>query len=195
MKEKKPTMLTTGDGSLRVRFGGAMPSTEGEDFGDGAAGLIDGDVGVGAGSGVGVGDGDAAEGLAADDPRLFVFFPRGIEKRVGCVGIAVGPAVYGDALDVSGGIETSAAEHTSQLIAGAEFKFGEGRSHELDAPGAELVAHGQARLTGCTQHEEDHGLVGMAGEFVLAQADGKVQGRVAVIAARGNNLADAEFRE
>src|SRR5712692_11572258 len=71
-----------------------------QEFADGAPSLIDGHIRVRAGAGIGVCNGNPAERLPANDPGLLLLFPVGIEERIWREGIAVRPAIDGDALDV-----------------------------------------------------------------------------------------------
>src|SRR5947208_3506088 len=102
--------------------------------------LIDGHIGVCVRTGVGVGDGDASEAFAANDPRLLARLPLGIEQCIGCVSVAMSPAIDGDALDVARGIEARAAEHAAQLVADVALEFLERSAHQLNPSGTILIA-------------------------------------------------------
>src|SRR6267143_7309021 len=117
-----------------------------QELADGAPGLIDGYIGVGAGTGIGVRDSDFAERLPADHPRLLFVFPIGIEQCIRREGIAVRPAIYGDALDILRRVESCSAEHTAQLVADVSLEFRKRRLQQLRAPGAVLVALRQSGL-------------------------------------------------
>src|ERR1035438_7968625 len=79
--------------------------------------LIDSFVGVGVRTCIGIGYGDTSKTLTADHPGLLVFPPIRIEKRIRRVGVAVGPAIYSDALNVIGCVETGRTQHLGQLLA------------------------------------------------------------------------------
>ena len=102
------------------------------------------------------------------------------------------PSIYGDAVNIARWIEARAAEHSSELITNIPFKHGERCSHELSAPGAGLLARRQSRFARSAQHEQNDGLVGFTGKFVLAKAHRKIERGISMVAGRRNDLMDAK---
>src|SRR5579863_4258035 len=99
------------------------------DFLDGAMALVDGDVGKCVPVCVGLGDDDSSERLASNHAWTI----RGgaiewFEEPVVFVGVSVRPAVHGDGLNVSRGIESARREHSSKLIVNVLFEGVEGGS-------------------------------------------------------------------
>ena len=73
---------------------------------------------------------------------------NGSRQRAVLVGVAVRPAVHGDAEDVAGRIEAAAAEHPSQLVADAALDRLERRLQQLGPPGRRAAPVPTARA--CT---------------------------------------------
>src|SRR5713101_2876354 len=149
-----------------------MPARE---FLHSAIGLINSRVGVSRSAGVRVSNGDSTELLSPQNPGLLSLGPVWIEERVVFVGITVRPAVYGDALDIPCGIEPRRAQHSCQLITNIALEGGERGLHQFITSRAMLVELRNSGLARSSQHEENHGILGLAGKCVLSQAHGKIQ--------------------
>src|SRR5262249_20350736 len=92
----------------------------------------------------------------SDDPRLLFFgFPLGIEKSARRISVTMRPAIYGDGFDIARRIEAGVSQHARELIANVALELLEGRAHQLDAAGAELVTHRKSRPARCPQHKQD----------------------------------------
>src|SRR5271168_3332318 len=122
---------------LCLRCSGAA---ETRDLIDRAVRLIDGGVRVRKSFRVGIGDRDATEWLPADDAGLLIFRPIGIVQRIVFVGVAVRPAIYGDGLNIRGGIESTGSEHRAELFADIAFESCEAGHEQLAAAGLLLLA-------------------------------------------------------
>src|SRR5271163_2758323 len=88
------------------------------------------------------------------------------------------PAVHGEAVDIARWIEAGAAQHSSQLVAYIALERRKRGAQQLGPSRPVLIACGQSRL-------------GRKG--VAAQAYGKIEPGVYVIASRGLNLPHSEF--
>ena len=105
------------------------------------------------------------------------------------------PPVYGDALNIARRIEACRAQHSCQLITDVSFESRKLRSHQLRPARAKLIALRQSRFAGRAQHEQNHGLVGFAGKFILAEADREIECRISVVTAGRNDLMNAQALE
>ena len=173
-----------------VTDGGVLAVKE---FADGAPGLIDGGIRFGTRPGIGIGDGQPSEPFSPEQPGLLSFFPLWVKECViglWLIRIAVGPAIDGNSLYVACGVKSSTTQHSRELIADVPFEFRKRSLHQLRASGAILVALGKAGLAGSAEHEEHHGLLRVAGELVCAEADGKIQRGIGVIAAGSDDVVD-----
>src|SRR6266446_7235589 len=112
---------------MRSNFDEKKNQLAAQQFTNGAPGLINGDIRVGAGARIGVGYNDFAERFPANDPGLLLFFPAGIEQRIRREGVAVRPAINGDAFNVLRRVETCSAEHAAQLVANVPLEFRKSR--------------------------------------------------------------------
>ena len=107
---------------------------------------------VGRGRGVGVGNRDAPEWLAANLARRLPGGPIRIPERVVLVRVTVRPAVHGNRVNVSRGVESTVFEHTRKLIPNSSLEGLERRRQQVDVTGTLLIASGQARLAGRPRH-------------------------------------------
>src|SRR5271154_5361641 len=127
-------------------FLAANVAVETRDLVDRAIRLIDSGVGVRKSFSVGIGDRDAPERLAADDAGLLLLRPIGIVQGIVFVGVAVRPAIYGDGLNIRGGIESAGRQHRSELLANISLESCEAGVEKFAAAGLLLLARGQTRF-------------------------------------------------
>src|SRR4029077_809845 len=114
-----------------------------------------------------------AKRLTSYHPRLIFFSPLRIKERVRTVSVAVGPAVYGYALDVAGRIKACRSQHGSQLLTDIALEGRETCGHQLSASDTMLIAGGKSGFAGSPEHEQDHRFFRIARKAVRAEADGE----------------------
>jgi hypothetical protein len=120
--------------------------------------LIDGDIRICVTIRIGVRNGDAPKGFPANYARALLFGAiERFEERVVFIGVSVRPAVYGDRLDVSRGVEVPTAQHAAQLIANFPFEHLKGRREQLIPPSLKLVFTGESWTAGCSDQVQETG--------------------------------------
>src|SRR5882724_5138542 len=95
-----------------------------------AGGLVDRRMAIGIGAGIGVRDGDPSPWLSCRHDRQRAVRPERIPGPHILVGIAVGPPVAGDGLDVLGRIETALGQRAAEHVADLPLHLFEGQRHQ-----------------------------------------------------------------
>src|SRR5579863_2200311 len=148
----------------------------GRNFADCSISLIDGNVRVGVAIGVGIRNMNAAERLPSNYAgTIGIWLVQWFKQRVVLVGVTVRPAIHGNPLNVSSGVESAAGEHTSKLIANVALECFEWCSQQLVTPGSILIFCGQTRLARGAQKMKQTGVLWRAGEMILADRNREIE--------------------
>ena len=119
---------------------------------------------------------NASEGLSAN--HAGPFGRRTIQRFkqwIVLVSVAMGPSVHGNRLNVASGVESASSEHASELIANVSFENIKGRGQQLVASCAILVFCCQTGLARSTEKMKKAGILGRAGEMIVADGDREIK--------------------
>src|ERR1700678_505073 len=83
--------------------------------------------------------------------------------------------IYGDGLNIRGGIESTGSEHGAELLADIALESCEAGGEQFTAPGFLLLARRETCFARNPFQVQDARLGGIRGVFVIAHADWKIQ--------------------
>src|SRR5262245_2929970 len=139
MARSRPSARSDACGAILGRF-------RGNQFGDRPMGLVDRLVRVSRSRRIRIRDRDSTEPFAPDLARRLPLGPIRVPKRVVFVGVAMGPAIDGNRVDIACRIELPVFQHTRQLITNAPLEGLKRGREQVDMAGALLIPSWQAGL-------------------------------------------------